>query len=70
VSKKRVSSQGHIIDELHKIREALWKEHKGDMDRLSASATKRTKSYGLKITEPKIKAKSLEELRTRRKPAA
>jgi hypothetical protein len=71
LAKRKELSQGHIIDEIRKVREALWTEYKGDMRKMAASGRKIAEKYGMKILEsPSLSRRKVHAQKSRKKQAA
>ena len=52
MAKKKIDSQGEIIDEIRKARAELWREYHGDMKKLHADARKTAKRLGMRYAAP------------------
>ncbi|MGK5088570.1 hypothetical protein WDW86_13510 [Bdellovibrionota bacterium FG-2] len=52
MARKKLDSQGEIIDELRKSRAELWREYHGDMKKLHADARKTAKKLGMRYATP------------------
>jgi len=68
--RKSEASQGHLIDEVRRIREGLWEEYGGDMDRLSKAAASHAKKAGFKVVPSKTPMTKLDRVLKSKKPAA
>lgn len=55
MEKKKVDSQGEIIDEVRKARTKLWCKYRGNMKTLHEATRKIAKQYGMKYGTPKKK---------------
>ena len=55
MAKKKIDSQGEIIDEVRKARAQLWRHYRGNMKKLHADARRTAKQLGMKYGTPKKK---------------
>lgn len=56
MAKKKIDSQGEIIDEVRKARVELWRRYRGNMRKLHKDTQKRVKELGMRYGTPKKKA--------------
>ena len=53
--KHKIVGQGEIIDKIRKVRADLWREYKGNMQKLHENSRKLVKQLGMRYGAPKKK---------------